>query len=79
MKLLAGLNSHARALRTLTGLPLAHCVRIMVAALSMPPRRLVPKRRAALRQPELSEQLATTEEVLAEIRKIRSQLAGGEA
>lgn len=71
------INAQARALRSLTGLALAHCRRIIVMARAEMHRDMVMKRRAtvASRQAELSEQPAPADEVAAAFARIRRELA----
>jgi len=71
--------AQARALRSLTGLPLAHCRRIIVLAAAELHQGMVMKRRAtmALRQLSLEEQPADPAVVsdgFAQIRKMLSEV-----
>lgn len=73
--------AQARALRSLTGLPLAHCRRIIVMARAEMHKGMVMKRRAtmALHQAELHEQPADPAEVAATFAEIRREIAGVES
>lgn len=72
------LPAQARALRALTGLPLAHCRRVLVLARTEFHRGVVMKRRATIakKQMELDEQPVSGEVIAAEFAKIRAKLSG---
>ena len=70
------LPAQARALRSLTGLPLAHCRRIIVMARAEMQKRMVMKRRAtvAARQLSLDEIPASPDEVVEAFAEMRRSL-----
>ncbi len=70
------LEAQARALRTLTGLPLAHCRRVLVLARTESHRGMVMKRRAtvASRQMSLEDAPVSREQARAMFAEIRSNL-----
>lgn len=79
MKEPLSLSAQARALRSLTGLSLAHCRRILVMARAEMHKESALRRKAAhvaARQLQLDEQPAAPDVVAAEFQKIREMLAG---
>lgn len=77
MKLPSSLAAQARALRSLTGIPLAHCRRILVLAAAERAKKTVMTRRATIsaKQLELHEQPVSEEIITAEFAKLRAMLA----
>lgn len=77
MKEPLSINAQARALRSLTGLPLAHCVRIIIMARAEMQKASVMKRRATIeaRQLTLEEQPADPAVIAEGFAEIRRKLA----
>jgi hypothetical protein len=77
MKEPISIPAQARALRSITGLALAHCTRIIIMARAEMQRSAVMKRRrtVAARQLDLEEQPADPATVAAGFAKIREMLA----
>lgn len=81
MKTPLSLNAQARALRSLTGLPLAHCRRIMVMANAEKHRSFVMRSRATrarIREDQLdfSARRPSDDEVARSFEEIRRNLEG---
>ena len=81
MKEPLSIHAQARALRSLTGLSLAHCRRIIVMARAEMHRASVMKRRGTIsaRQLTLEEQPADPAVIAQEFAKMRAMLAGVES